>query len=141
MPCFRTSYQTKGLNRSREIRGFIYAKDKEQAEEFSKLRNLNEQIFEEIPDTLVPYTRPSEQLMKFPKLNQQESYELLHGVLWLSFLWAKYNNNITHNDTVGDDGIVHDVIHCLDLMYPKDRVIKLLQKIEKDIPGYLDANI
>lgn len=136
MPWYRTQYKTRGMFRDRDMSAYIYADTVEQANDFIVARKLDEVLYEEVTHNVVPYIPPSIQLEKDITTKEQFA-ELMHAVCWLSFLWAKSKPTVSLTNLVGDDGILHDVIHCIHLQYPKDRVIKMLQQIEQSIPGYL----
>jgi hypothetical protein len=136
MPWFMTKYQTSGRHLDRQMRGYIYANNQEEAALKASLRNLGEEIVEDVGDG-TPYVPPSEQLFNLQYYNYEQVINLIHGTLWLAFLWSQYDKSVSTKDLVGDDGIVHDVVHCITLFYPKERVITMLQQIEKEVPGYL----
>lgn len=73
--------------------------------------------------------------------------DLAHAVTWLSFL-ATSSGVCGVHETLGDTGVLHQAIHDLDALERApnedhservDHLVRLLQSIEGQIPGYLPA--
>lgn len=114
---------------------FIRARDMKQARKLALQRGLGERVLCLWGGKRAPYVRPSELLAK-RSLTPKQRMDVIHGTCWLSYLLMQ-SMKTPPADTVGDEGILHQVIHYMSSGQPrKQGLIDSLRHYEHLVPGY-----
>lgn len=152
MPWYETSYIPPLIRDKVLIRGGAYgchffAKNWLHAEELVKQRNLNEHIFFEwetkdfnYPD---PYPLPSAALRELYHLTEHQRLVFLHGLSFLGNIAIKSGVAVPE-EIVGDEGIVHEAIHQLQIItvgqnpttHDAQKFKRNLIDLEQKVPGF-----
>lgn len=116
---------------------FIRAPDRRAADRLARNRGIGEKVIcEWAPEgRKAPYLKPSE-LMAKRALTARQRLELIHGVTWLSYILMQ-SMKTPPSIVLGDEGIVHQVIHCMISGRPlRSSLVATLQHFEQLAPGY-----
>lgn len=115
---------------------FIKAVDKKAANRLARNRNLGEKVICLWGGKGAPYQRPSEILSK-RTMTPKQRMSVIHGTCWLSYLLMQ-SMKTPPADTVGDEGILHQVIHYFSFSGArKQALIDTLRHYEQLVPGYV----
>lgn len=120
---------------------FILARDLAHAKRLAKARNIGETLLGEglrYSRSKAPY-RPPSVLLRKRRLTQALRLDVIHATCFLSFLLMRVKGvkGAGVHAILGDEGIMHQVIHTLSFGFPRRKaVITALEGCERMVPGY-----
>lgn len=115
---------------------FIWARNLQEAKRLAKRRRIGERVMWERGNRGQPYIPPSKQMRK-RHLTPKQRLNVIHAVCFLSYL-ASRAMKMGPEDTMGDEGFLHQTVHSLSIGFPRRRqMIAYLEEIERRVPGYL----
>lgn len=117
---------------------FIRATDLKAANRLARNRGIGEKVIcQWQPEgRKVPYLKPSELLAK-RSMTAKQRMDVIHGTCWLSYLLMQ-SMKVAPAATVGDEGILHQVIHSMSSGRPSRKaLIDTLRHYEQLVPGYV----
>lgn len=115
---------------------YIYANSRKHAQELALLRNIDEIMWEGFPATRKdPYLFASKLLLK-RTLSVKDKLDIIHSVTFLSYLLMQ-SCFAPPCDIIGDEGLLHQTIHCLCFGSPERRAMAVVvEYFERKVPGY-----
>lgn len=133
---------------------YIFADNYDQALQFAAQRHLGERVealfipirnkIEAANGKRWPYTPPSAMLGWKPTYwrKKDNRLEFIHAVTFLSFLAVRSKVIRADLGVLGDGGILHEAIHCMQFGRPsRNKLREWLQGIEAAVPGYVPPEL
>jgi hypothetical protein len=148
MPWYATHYDAvmgravkeAGRPQGGDYTSFVWARNKYAAGLICHRRGIGESVFGPSGKKALP--RPERRLsdmLRKRKLSPRDRIGIIHAAAFLSGIWATANNRPAW-DVLGDEGILHTIIHSLANGSPtRARVIDRVRAMEQQIPGYLSG--
>jgi hypothetical protein len=159
MAWYLTAYRAMGTPPKRPPRrsvgaygSYIWANSHRQARARARRRGIGEWLDLNAagrPRTLngrrPPYMLPSEMLRKRWSWTPKRRLELIHATTFLAFLLSNCRRGRTrlqhHQMLLGDEGLLHQVAHCMSLGTPRRRdLARTVANFERLVPGYTGAS-
>ena len=116
----------------------IWARSFPDAERKAKLRGLGERVAGRVlmQKGARPHELPSQMVLS-KRLSWKRKVRIIHATCFLCFLLARSNKWPTEG-TMGDEGILHQVIHSLCIGWPRRKALsEMLAAAERMVPGYV----
>lgn len=144
MPWYYSTYQPRidlpEEKRFGKFESAIHADSVEEARDYADLRNIGERLEDVRPFNKHPYQPPSEMLIREGELDRAEVLRAIHATTFLSYLLMQ-SKQLHPAQIVGDQGLLHEVVHHLELGDPKrHEIVEMLREHERLVPGYFPSH-
>lgn len=136
MPWYGTMY-TDPLS-GRRYGSSVWAPSRRTALKRCVERRLGEKLDGPIwADSRAPYPRPSTMMRQRGRLTIATRMRIVHATTFLCYLLHCSHQTAAYQ-TLGDDGVLHSLIHSLSLGYPhRAKMVRRLRLLEEMVPGYV----
>jgi hypothetical protein len=117
---------------------FIWANSEKHAAVLARRRNIGEVVDGKWGSRRSkPYRLPSELLLG-RRIDKKKALDAVHSTAFLCYLLMQSHEDVPPCDIVGDEGLLHQVIHSLSLGWPRRKdMAATLKYFELGVPGYV----